>query len=207
MPMRRGVRTAAVAVGIALLAGACSSGGGKKPSTASGEVAPTLPAAAPDSSTSSTALRVDALVLAGDGLGAVPFGMQAARAMNLLTQALGQAEEWKHVSDPAGCGATRMFRWKNLDVFVNEASARSGGRPGLVGWAMRAPATLGVKTDQGVAAGATVAALKAAYGDGVRIAGPTFEITTPNGLITGDLSGPADRDTVQVLRAGISCPI
>ncbi|MCA1845820.1 MAG: hypothetical protein LC792_22030 [Actinobacteria bacterium] len=152
------------------------------------------------------------MVPAPDGLGAaLPFGTQAAKAMNGLTQALGRAENVTVVPPNANCGATRSFRWKDFDVLINEVTGRSGGNPGLVGWAMgaAAPAALGLKTDKGIGVGSTVAAVKAAYGP-VTVAqgpsGPTLVIRAANGVITGDLDGTANTSRVKALRAGASCP-
>ncbi len=158
--------------------------------------------------TATTALSREAVMLAPDGLGSLAFGMQAARAMNGLTQAFGRAEQITPVPEGANCGATRMFRWKDFDVLINEVTARSGGNPGLVGWALGAPATasLGLRTEKGIGIGSTVAAVRAAYGPAVTIAGTTLEIRAANGVITGELDGPNNAARVKTLRAGASCP-
>jgi hypothetical protein len=158
--------------------------------------------------TATTALSRASVVLAPDGLGSLAFGTQAARAMSGLTQAFGRAEKVTIVPPGTNCGATRIFRWKDFDVLINEVSARSGGASGLVGWALDAGArsSLGLKTDKGIGIGSTVAAVRAAYGSAVTIAqganGPTLEIKAPNGVIRGELD---DAARIKTLRAGAAC--
>ena len=157
--------------------------------------------------TATTALSRASVVLAPDGLGSLAFGMQAARAMNGLTQAFDRAENVTVVPQGANCGATRIFRWKDFEVLINEVSARSGGAPGLAGWAVgaKAPSSLGLKTDKGIGIGSTVAEVRAAYGPAVTIAGATLEIRVGNGLISGELDGPNGSGRVKTLRAGATC--
>jgi hypothetical protein len=205
-------RLSVAALGLALLAAGCDTG--STPSSSAGSVTPTTlpPSAVPDQPTSSTApLRAAELMLAADGLGPVTLGTQAAVAMNRLTQALGPAEKPTMIPPTSGCDATRIFRWKNFAVLINEVTARSGGKPGLVGWRLGVPAagSLDLETDKGIGLGATVRALKAAYGESVTIgsgpAGPTFEIATPKGAISGQLDGPGDAARIRTLQAGTVC--
>lgn len=204
-------RVAMLAVALTVPLAACATS--PKRSSADGSVAPwaTAPAAANESSTTGTAVSAASLVLSPDGLGAVPFGTQAARALHGLTQALGQAETVGQIPEGMDCGATRIFRWKNLDVLVNEASARSGSRPGLVGWSMgvAGSTSLDLRTDKDVGIGSTVGTLKAAYGESVSVIQgeprATFEITVPDGLMTAEAEGLGDADKVLSLRAGTSC--
>lgn len=195
-----------VAAGLMLLASGCSSGGKERPSF-SGSVETTVPEPASAASTTTPPLSASSLVLAADGLGPVTFGTQAAVAMGRLTQALGRAEEPTLIPPGSGCDATRIFRWKNFAVLINEVSARSGGKPGLVGWALGAPApdSLDIKTDKGIGVGSTVAALKAASGTSVTITPGAFEIAAPNGAITGALDGQGDTAKVKALQAGTVC--
>jgi len=158
--------------------------------------------------TATTALGRRSVILAPDGLGSLPFGTQAARAMKGLTQAFGRAENITVVPPGASCEATRIFHWKDFDVLINEVSARSGGAPGLAGWAVGAPApaSLGLKTEKGIGMGSTVAAVRAAYGPAVTIAGTKLEIRAEGGVISGELDGPNDVGRVKTLRAGATCP-
>jgi hypothetical protein len=208
-------RLIVAALGFALLAAGCGGGGGAKApaSTAGGSVEPTTmpPSAVPEAPTSSTmALRADALVLRADGIGPLAFGTQAAVAMGRLTQALGQAEKVTPVSAAGVCGATRIFTWKNFAVLINEVSARTGGNPGLVGWWLGEPASgaLTMKTDKGISVGSTVGAVKAAYGSAVTVANAspaTLQIAGANGAITGELEGRGDAAKVRALQAGTVC--
>jgi len=211
MPALRALRVVLAATTLVVVTAACTSP--KEKASSSGAVESpvfTGPESA-EPSTATTAFSLAAVVPAPDGLGAaLPFGMQAARAMNGLTQALGRAENVTVVPADANCGATRIFRWKDFDVLINEVTARSGGNPGLVGWAVgaAAPDPLGLKTDKGIGVGSTLAAVKAAYGP-VTVAqgakGATLVIRAANGVITGDLDGTGDNSRVKALRAGASC--
>jgi hypothetical protein len=132
--------------------------------------------------------------------------MQAARAMEALTQAFGRAESVVPVPAGSACGATRMFQWKGFAVWINEVTGQSGGNPGLVGWALSAPAPADLKTAKGIGVGSTAAAIKAAYGPAASRSGATMTITAPNGSMTADLAGASDSSAVKTLHAGVSCP-
>jgi hypothetical protein len=128
--------------------------------------------------------------------------------MNGLTQALGRAETITSIPPGANCSATRMFRWKDLDVLINEVSARSGGNPGLAGWSVGAATTsAGLKTDKGIGIGSTMAAVRAAYGPALTVAGTTFKVRSANSVITGELDGGSDAARVKKLSAGAACAI
>jgi hypothetical protein len=207
MPALRALRVALAAMSLVVVTAACTSP--PKDKASKGDVKPPV-SIGPESTeptTATTALSMTALVLASDGIGPLPFGMQAARAMNGLTQALGRAETITPVPPGSNCAATRVFRWRDFDVVINEASARSGGTPGLVGWSVgaAAPSSVGLKTDKGIGIGSTLAAVKAAYGPAVTVAGATFAIRGANSLIRGELDGGSDAARVKTLRAGVTC--
>lgn len=203
----RSFRVGLVAFALLSLTAACT--GGSKPTSSRGSLEVPAEAPAPGESTTTTALTAAAVVLAPDGLGTLPFGTQAARAMDALTQAFGRAEAVTPVPPESDCGATRMFRWKDFTVLINEVTAQSGGSPGLVGWSLgaTAPVSTALRTDKGISIGATAAAVKAAYGPATTQAGPTLTITTPTGVITADLDGASDASRVKTLRAGASCRV
>jgi hypothetical protein len=210
MPALRALRVALAAVSLVVATTACTSPPKDKASMKGDVQTPVF--TGPESTeptTSTTSLSMTALVLAPDGIGPLPFGMQAARAMNGLTQALGRAEKITPVPDGANCGATRIFRWKDFDVLINEVSARSGGTPGLVGWSLgaTAPSSVGLKTDKGIGIGSTLAAVRAAYGSAVTVAGSTFAIRGAKSVISGELDGANDAARVKTLRAGVSCAV
>jgi len=213
MPALRALRVALAAMSLMVVTAACTSPKEKASSPGKVEETPafTGPESAEPSTATTPALSLAAVVPAPDGIGPLAFGTQAAKAMNGLTQALGRAENVTTVPPSANCGATRVFRWKDFDVLINEVTARSGGNPGLVGWAMgaAAPPGLGLKTDKGIGIGSTLAAVKAAYGP-VTVAqgpnGPTFVIRVASGVITGEITGAGDTGKVKTLRAGASCP-
>lgn len=211
---RRFLRAALAAVTLLVVTAACTSPKEDKASFSGDVQAPVF--TGPESTeptTSTTALSVTAVVPGPAGIGPLTFGLQAARAMSGLTQALGRAEKVTQVPMDANCGATRVFRWKDFEVLINEVSARSGGTPGLVGWSLgaAAPSSLGLKTDKGVGIGSTLAAVKEAYGAGVTVAqaagGPIVEIRAGNGVMTGELDGANDAARVKTLRAGASCAV
>jgi hypothetical protein len=211
MPALRALRMALAAVTLVVVTAACTSPPKDGATQKGGVKAPTA-FTGPESTeptTATTALSMAALVLSPDGIGPLPFGMQAARAMNGVTQALGRAEKITQVPSGDNCGATRSFRWKDFDVFVNEVTSRSGGNPGLVGWALSAsaPSSVGLKTDKGIGIGSTLAAVKAAYGSAVTVAGSTFAVRGANGVMTGEVDGGSDAARVKSLRAGVSCAI
>jgi hypothetical protein len=210
MPALRALRVALAAASLVVVTAACTSPKEKASSSGAVETPGFTGPESTEPTTATTALGLAAVVPAPDGIGPLAFGTQAARAMNGLTQALGRAENVTVVPEGANCGATRIFRWKDFDVLINEVTARSGGNPGLVGWAMgaQAPAPLRLKTDKGIGIGSTLAAVKAAYGP-VTVAqganGPTLVIRAASGVITGDLDGSGDTGRVKTLRAGASC--
>jgi hypothetical protein len=211
MPAVRALRVALAGVSLVVVTAACT-GPPKDKASLKGDVRAPI-SIGPESTeptTSTTALSVTALVLASDGIGPLPFGMQAARAMNGLTQALGRAETITVVPADSNCGATRIFGWKDFNVLINEVTARSGGNPGLVGWSLgaTAPSSGGLKTDSGIGIGSTLAAVKEAYGSAVTVVGSTFAVRgASSGVLTGELDGSADTSRVKALRAGVSCTV
>jgi hypothetical protein len=210
---RRFVTSTLVALTVALLLSGCSHGPSR--SSLAGGVAPPAPAdtATTESPTTSPPLTASSLVLAADGLGPLTFGIQAARALGALTQALGQSDPPTAVAASPSCHATRMFHWRNLAVLVNEVMPGAGTTAGLVGWSVSVGSrdALSMKTDKGIGVGSTLAALRSAYGAAVVItpAEPTpgFTISTPTGKITGELNGQAPGSTIRTLRAGTACGI
>ncbi len=197
-------RHAVAALAVLSLTAACT-GGSKPASDNRGMEAPAATSPA-EPSTSTTAFAASALVLSPDGLGPLTFGTQAARAMDALTQAFGRAENITVIPPESKCGATRMFRWRDFAVLINEVTARSGGAPGLVGWSLGAapPGSADLRTDKGVGIGSTAAAVKAAYGPAATQSGPIVTVTVPNGVMTAELDGAG---RVKTLRAGVSCSL
>lgn len=205
MPALRALRVAVAAMSLVVVTAACTSPPKDKASMKGDVKAPVEIGPESTEPTAATApLGMAALVLTADGIGPLPFGMQVARAVSGLTQALGRAETVTAVPPGANCGATRLFHWKDLDVLVNEVSARSGGTPGLAGWSV---AAAGLKTDKGIGIGSTLAAVRAAYGPAVTIAGTTFKVRGANSVITGELDGGSDAARVKKLSAGVSCAV
>jgi hypothetical protein len=203
-----GPRRLALIVLVAVLAtaGACSK---DKKGEATTTSAPTT--ATSESTTTTVPLTKESIVLAPDGLGsALPFGLNAARAINLLIQALGPAE--KNTPLPVGqaCGATRRLQWGSFQVLVNEVGATSGaGRPGFAGWFIGAPgAAQPFKTDKGITVGSTAAQLQAAYPE-VIVArgeqGPGFSVTLATGIIIGQLDVLGPNGKIKNMQSGSYC--
>jgi hypothetical protein len=203
----RSSRLGLVALALLALTAACTGGGGPQRARLSGGVEPPPETAVqPEPSTSPTAaLSATAVVLMPDGLGPLPFGTQAARSMEALTQAFGRAETIVPLPAGSTCGATRTFHWKGFAVWINEVTGQSGGKPGLVGWSLTAPTTADLRTATGIGLGSTAAAVKAAYGSAAARSGPTMTITAPNGTITADLAGATDSSPVKAMHAGVTC--
>jgi len=106
------------------------------------------------------------LVLESDGLGAVAFGTPKAAALAALTASLGPPERTGKGCELAGPDVTTTG-WKDLTVqFVNGKLTSYNLRPvpGSTG-------SLGLATKAGIKLGSTVAAIKTAYGDRVKIPG------------------------------------
>ena len=133
---------------VLLTAAACSKD--KKESATTTTAPPTT--VATESTTTTVPLTKDSIVLAADGLGpALHFGLNAARTINLLIQALGPAE--KNTALPAGtaCGATRRLQWANFQALVNEVGATSGaGKPGFAGWFLGPPGSPAARGQSGL---------------------------------------------------------
>lgn len=205
----RFVKVTAVALSLIALPAACSNGRNDR-SFNGFETRAQTPTAA-EMTTTTQPLSMAELDLSADGLGPVSFGTQAARALGLLSQALGRAGNSKTVPADASCQVTRIFSWKGLDVLVNEVGARGAGRAGLVGWSIGASteSTPDLKTDKGIGVGSTLEGVKRAYGEPTGTDqgpnGPTATITTPDGVLIAQLDGLSPTSKVKTLQAGVSC--
>src|SRR5436305_9431069 len=107
-------RRAAVIVlsAVLLIAGAACSKDKKQGAPTTTAAPTTVPT---ESTTTTVPLTKDNIVLAADGLGpTVPFGLNAARTINLLMQALGQPEKTTNLPAAQACGATRRLQWANF---------------------------------------------------------------------------------------------
>ena len=212
MISRRCLRLVVAVASAAILTPACSRGSQRASFSGGVEAVGESPSLVTEPPTTRPTFTTESIVLSGDGLGALPFGQQAAQALAGLTEALGRAETWKVLPAGGECGATRVFTWQNFDVLVNEATATSGRARGLVGWKLgeggTTPWTFKTAADIGI--GSTVAALTAAYGSNMSLssdeAGPVVTLTTPKGPITGRLDRLGDTGTIRSLRAGTACP-
>jgi hypothetical protein len=106
------------------------------------------------------------LVLDADGLGSVAFGTPKDVATTVLITALGAPERTGKGCELAGPDVTTAG-WRDLTVqFVNGKLTSYTVRP-VAG----STASLGLATKAGIKLGSTVAALKTAYGDRLKIPG------------------------------------
>jgi len=164
-----------------------------------------------ETTTTTVPLTKDAIVLAPNGLGpALPFGLNAARTINLLIQALGPAEKNTALPAAQACGATRRLQWGNFQVLVNEVGAGSGaGKPGFAGWFIGAPgAALPFKTEKAIGIGSTAAQLQAAYPEAIVARGeqgPGFSVTLANGIIIGQLDVLGPNGKIKNMQSGSYC--
>jgi hypothetical protein len=204
-------RVASLVLPAVLLAGSACGGDGDKGAATTTTAAPTTTSTA--ATTTTVVLTKDQIVLAPDGVGAIQFGNNSANTIKRFIEALGEPE--KNTALPAGtaCGATRRLHWANFQVLVNEVTSASGaGRPGFTGWFLGPPtaAPLDFKTEKGITVGSTVAELRAAYGDGLTVAGrgeegPGFTIVAPTGIMLGLLTAGTDAGKVKDIQAGNYC--
>lgn len=164
----------------------------------------------------STILTVtkDSLVLSPDGLGPLLFGEASGSLVGRLSTALGTPDKDAPVPAEKRCGATRVVEWSNLQVLVNDAPDAPSGSTGFVGWFYGIPspkASLFLKTENGVGLGTTVAALEAAYGEGVDIErgeqGAAFSVMAENGILLGQLTSMADTGMVVNIQSGSFCGV
>lgn len=204
-------RTALIVLAAVLLTAAPACSKDKKDNATTTTAAPTT--VPTESTTTTVPLTKDNIVLSPDGLGSpLPFGLNAARTINLLIQALGPAEKNTPLPVGTACGATRRLQWANFQALVNEVGATSGaGKPGFAGWFLgpaTTPASLAFHTDKGITVGSTVAQLKAAYPDAIIARGeqgPGFNVTLAGGIILGQLSALTDAGKVTNIQAGSYC--
>lgn len=180
---------------IVLALTACSDGEDESASTTSTTVAP------PSSSTTTTATTAEALVMRPDGVGPVKLGDAAEAALTTLREQLGAPDDLR----PSSCApsVTREADWGSLVVYVDATSVV--GYLYLVG--EEGP---DLRTDTDLGKGATVAALRAAYGSNVQFSpaatgDATYEVRLPNGTLSGYTEGTGDTDNVVSIVAGKDC--
>ena len=200
--------------GLLLIGTACNGGDDKKPTGTTEGTPPSIPLTESSETTTTTVpLTKEQIVLAGDGVGPLKFGTNAAHTIARFMQALGQPEKNQPLPAGATCAATRRLQWGNFQILTNEVGSSSGaGKPGFGGWFLGATtgAPLDFKTEKGIGLNSTVAQLKAAYGDTVTVAGrgeegPGFTIVLPGGIILGLLTSAADTGKVKNIQAGNYC--
>lgn len=172
------------------------------PSSAS--VAPST--TADSTATSTTSPQAAQVVLGPEGLGAVAFGDPAEEAAAKLTRLLGRPTDDRPLGSCPTGEAERLVEFAELAVLIGDRE----GAARFVAWDLGEPsgAIPVLQTAEGVGVGATLAAVRTAYGDRLEIAtddpfGPSFEVRVPPpGRLGGTLTGTAATDTVATLRGG-----
>src|SRR5437660_5249322 len=151
-------RTCIVLALVVAGATACSKGKDEPVITATSQPSSTTTTA--PTTTTTAPLTREAVLLAPNGQGPVHFGDPVAAATARLTQALGPPDKETAIPPGAVCGATGSRQWADLQVFVNDTPSAPVGKSGFLGWFDGAASTkppLGLKTEQGIGIGSTVA--------------------------------------------------
>jgi hypothetical protein len=161
--------------------------------------APPTSTTAPPETTAPAAVQV---VLAPDGLGLVAFGEDADAVLARLAGVLGPPADDRPLGRCPSGEADRLVQFAELGVLFG------GGR--FVAWDVGPPsgALPPLATADGIGAGSSLAELRRAYGDRLRVDpddpfGPVFEVATPPpGRLAGTLTGTGPTDTVATLSGG-----
>src|SRR5581483_10760127 len=97
--------------GLLVLATAACGGNDKKDNGPTGGTPPSIPLTTESSATTTSTppLTKEAIVLAGDGVGPIKFGTNAAHTIARFMQALGQPEKNTPLPAGAACAATRRL--------------------------------------------------------------------------------------------------
>lgn len=157
--------------------------------------------------------------LRADGLGVTAFGDMPEYALAALTAALGEPSS--DTTEPAfssygTCPGTtlRAVGWGGLVVLITDGATAYGieSGPHFFAYMYRSDDSLGLATPEGIGLGSTVAEVRAAYGEQVRVNpeqevfGPSFEVGAygPGGVY-GLLDGTDDTSTVTEVAAGQPC--
>lgn len=204
----RGLLAAAVA--LPLVAAGCAGGedeGGLSRPPATSTTAPattTTTESAPSVSApaATTAPAPAEVVLAPDGLGIAAFGDPAPAVLAGLAGVLGPPVDDRPLASCPTGEADRLVQFSELAVLLG------GGR--FVAWdvGLASGALPPLATAEGIGVGSSLAELRAAYGERLRLDpedpfGPGFEIATPPpGRLAGTLTGTGPADTVASLSGG-----
>ena len=175
------------------------------------------------SSTATTLVDPSAsLILTGDGIGSLGFGVEADRVIADLNEVLGPSDEdsdWVDSFSTFGtCPGTeaRLVRWASLQAFFTNGEtdwAPEGIRHFFHyshSVAAGAGDVLDLETDKGIRLGATVDELKDAYGSDVSFTDdPLFEVlwevTADEGILWGSASSIEDDGLITVINGGFGC--
>ena len=192
---------------LSLLAGACAGDGDelsrREPTSTTAPAATSTTVPAPPTSAPPATVPVPAqVVLAPDGLGIVAFGDDSETVLAALAGVLGPPVDDRPLGSCPSGEADRLVQFAELAVLFG------GGR--FVAWDVgpASGALPPLATAEGIGVGSSVAELRTAYGQRLRLDpedpfGPVFEITTPPpGRLAGTLTGTGPADTVASLSGG-----
>ncbi len=174
------------------------------------------------SSTSTTLVDPSAsLILTGDGVGSLRFGVEADRVIADLNEVLGSSDEdsdWVDSFSTFGtCPGTeaRLVRWASLQAFFTDGETEWApeGIRHFFHYSHSVAAgggdVLALETDKGIRLGATVAELREAYGSVSFTDDPLFEVLwevdTEEGILWGSASSLDDDGLVTVINGGFGC--
>ena len=164
------------------------------------------------------------LLLQGDGLGSVTFGDEADVAVDALTTLLGTPDDdsgW--IPALSGFGTcpgeqVRGLRWATLWVLMTDGATewRDDGVPHFFAYLNSVfydeSRSLGLTTEEGIALGARLDAVREAYGEDLVVSfddfadGYIYAITvTPPGRLGGGLTGDLDEDLITSIDGGSGC--
>lgn len=175
------------------------------------------------SSTATTLVDPSAsLILTGEGIGSLGFGVEADRVIADLNEVLGSSDEdsdWVDSFSTFGtCPGTeaRLVRWASLQAFFTngETEWAPEGIRHFFHYSHSVAAgggdVLDLETDKGIRLGATVGGLRDAYGSDVSFTDdPLFEVlwevTADEGILWGSASSIEDDGLITVINGGFGC--
>lgn len=194
-------------VALALVAIGCAGEDGgelsrPEPTSTTAAVTTTTTVPATSAPLGTTAPAATELVLAPDGLGLAAFGEEADAVLARLAGVLGPPGDDRPLGSCPSGEADRLVQFAELAVLF--------GRGRFVAWDVGPPSAAlpPLATAEGIGVGASLADVRSAYGDRLRVDpddpfGPVFEVAVPApGRLAGTLTGTGPADTVASLSGG-----
>lgn len=181
----------------------------------------TEPAATSTSSTTTTlADPLQALAMAGDGIGDFGFGTEPDAVINQLRSVLGAPDEdtgWTDVLTTCPGSQARIVRWSSLQLYFTDGETSWGNGPHFFHYGQSLTAGGGeyleLRTDEGIGIGSTLGELRVVYGEGLTVGddpafGPYWEVTgEAPAYLWGTASGIDDAGVVDSINGGNGCGV